>query len=113
MIWQNISAMSAPESADAPVNRPSMKKWVVLLVVLGALIGLGTMVKAWMDRRSGAAAQPVVFQEAVSTGTRMRCLFPCSAEHVMKRNSVSGPVQTMPGHSANWEINGNLKRSIT
>jgi len=58
MIWQNISAMSAPESADAPVNRPSMKKWVVLLVVLGALIGLGTMVKAWMDKRSGAAAQP-------------------------------------------------------
>lgn len=43
MIWQNISAMSAPESADAPVNRPSMKKWVVLIVVLGALIGLGTM----------------------------------------------------------------------
>ncbi len=35
MIWQNISAMPAPESADAPVNRPSMKKWVVLLVVLG------------------------------------------------------------------------------
>lgn len=51
MIWQNISAMPAPESADAPVNRPSMKKWVVLLVVLGALIGLGTMMKAWMDRR--------------------------------------------------------------
>lgn len=38
-----------------------MKKWVVLPCYLGALIGLGTMVKAWMDRRSGAAAQPVVF----------------------------------------------------
>ena len=104
MIWQNISAMPAPESADAPVNRPSMKKWVVLLVVLGALIGLGTMMKRRRSR--------LFFQEAVSTGTRMRYLFPCSAEHVMKRNSVSGPVQTMPGHFANWEINGSLKRSI-
>ncbi len=113
MIWQNISAMPAPESADAPVNRPSMKKWVVLLVVLGALIGLGTMVKAWMDRRSGAAAQPVVFSGGSEHWDQNEVPIPCSAEHVMKRNSVSGPVQTMPGHSANWEINGNLKRSIT
>ena len=43
------------------MKRPSMKKWVVLLVVLGALIGVGTMMKAWMDRRSGAEAQPAVF----------------------------------------------------
>ena len=53
--------MSQPESADASMKRPSMKKWVVLLVVLGALIGVGTMMKAWMDRRSGAEAQPAVF----------------------------------------------------
>lgn len=53
--------MSQPKSADASMKRPSMKKWVVLLVVLGALIGVGTMMKAWMDRRSGAEAQPAVF----------------------------------------------------
>lgn len=112
MIWQNISAMPAPESADAPVNRPSMKKWVVLLVVLGALIGLGTMMKAWMDRRFGATAQPVVFSGGSEhwDQNEVPISMQCGACH--EKEFRQWPVQTMPGHFANWEINGSLKRSI-
>ena len=49
--------MACSNASVTPKERSAM----VLLVVLGALIGLGTMMKAWMDRRFGATAQPVVF----------------------------------------------------
>ena len=53
--------MSETKPSRVSSKKPSVKKWVVLIVVLGALVGLGTMMKAWMERRAGTGVQPAVF----------------------------------------------------
>lgn len=53
--------MSLPEAPDALVHRTSLKKWVVFFIVLAVLAGLGSMLKAWMDRRTLQDAPPAVF----------------------------------------------------